>query len=123
MECSKSKRLRRAKETPPKPRPSDTVSNSAKAGAKAPRRTPCAEYRRRAGRSFHSSDFFQLLFQKLLQMQFGVISPSGQKLRMRPLFHNFSLLQNDDEIGILDRGNPVGNQNHRPPLPHPAQTR
>jgi hypothetical protein len=54
-------------------------------------------------------DLFQLRGQPLLLIEFGINAAALDKLMVATALEDFTLIENENFVGILNSGNPVGN--------------
>src|SRR5712692_5792411 len=62
------------------------------------------------------SRLLQLLLDRLPPVQVGVVAVVGQERLVGAALDDLPLLDDDDVVGVLDRGDAVRNDQHRPPL-------
>src|SRR4051812_21288448 len=66
-------------------------------------------------------DFLDFFFQRLRAIQIGVVAVSGEQRVVRSSLHDAAVVNDDDVVGVLHRGDAVRDDERRPPLPNLSQ--
>src|SRR5205823_11309532 len=92
--------------------PAGTAGRRSRGAGSGGRRTPCRTRARPAGRS--PSDGFQLHLERLLPEEVGVGATARHERIVVAGFDDPALLEDEDEVRLLDRGDPVRHEDRRP---------